>query len=149
LGGVNTYSYVDSDPLVRIDPDGRSWAVVGKAVAGAAINFSLQLLVNYEANGGDLEKAFKCVNLTSVGVAGAVSTVLPGFGSVSWTALKYATGWFGGASIDQVASSAGQFGLIGAPWKFGLGHAIGPHRIDPDCDCKDSGILGALHQIIY
>jgi len=64
-GGVNTYAYVESDPLRKVDPTGE-FGVWG-AVAGAVLDLSFQMLVE--------GRALKCVDWSDVALAGAAGAL--------------------------------------------------------------------------
>jgi hypothetical protein len=122
-------------------------------LASAALNVVIQVAVNYEANGNDLKQAFKCVNANSVLSAFVVGAFLPGFGATAGVSFKALTGLFGGATGQEVATTASGFAL-GSAVKYVMTNTLneknGPDVADPcGCNKSNSGIGTALHNFIY
>ncbi|GIK35998.1 MAG: hypothetical protein BroJett010_25570 [Gammaproteobacteria bacterium] len=85
-GGLNTYGYVDQNPLTRSDPTGEFWNIV----AGAGSDLAWQLLVD--------EKSWDCIDWTSVAISGVTGGAVGrlfragGFATRGWQAFNK-TGW--------------------------------------------------------
>jgi RHS repeat-associated protein len=66
--GPNTYSYVGSNPLINIDPNGE-FGIVGAAI-GAGLDLGIQMVIQ--------GKSIDQVNWYSVGISAAAGLLLPG-----------------------------------------------------------------------
>lgn len=72
--GLNLYAYVGNDPVNFRDPSGEFANFLIGAIAGAAIDYGIQVTGNLAA-GRSLSESFTDVNLASVGVAAAGGAV--------------------------------------------------------------------------
>ncbi|HXA47237.1 MAG TPA: RHS repeat-associated core domain-containing protein, partial [Burkholderiaceae bacterium] len=146
-GGTNYYAYVGGNPISNTDPDGRELV---SGLISAALNFTLQTAINYEANGGDLRQALKCVNANSVLSAFIVGAILPGAGATIGVGVRYLAG---SAASSELESTATLF-AIGSLTKYGLtktlDHHYGPAVVDPcGCNKSNSGAGAAIHKFVY
>jgi RHS repeat-associated protein len=98
-GSFSLYQYVDGNPLNYVDPNGLSWALLGKAAIGAAVETGMQAINNYR-KGCDVFDVDN-YNWWMVGISAATSMVAPGWFSIG----KEAPG-----SIGAIRNLAGQLG---------------------------------------
>jgi RHS repeat-associated protein len=147
-GGINLYGYVGEQPTKYIDPQGDILQFLVPGIISAGINFGIQMGANFYANGGNLGLAFKCVNWTSVGVAGLVGMFAPGLGAVGGAGFSWL---IGGGNATEVIRNFTLYAFLGVPYKFGLDQLFGSHRIGGDCECTESnaGLSAAIHHATF
>jgi hypothetical protein len=74
-GGINTYAYVNGNPVSYVDPTGE-FGIPG-AIGGAIVNSSIQFGLNYFVGGGSLLDAARCMDLRKVITSAAMGFVGP------------------------------------------------------------------------
>ena len=143
-GGSNPYVYAGANPLRYVDPKGTELV---SAIISAGINIGLQTAINYEANGGNLSQALKCVDPNSVLAAFAVGFFLPGAGATIGTTAKWAIGRAGGQEVEDAALSWAFGSAIKLPIVKGLDGLNG--RASCECSKTNTGVVAAVRQMIY
>jgi RHS repeat-associated protein len=81
-GGMNWYGYAIGDPVMRVDPNGEFWFLIGAAIGGG-LDYAAQVAGNY-ASGQSGADAWTNVNVISIGIsagAGALTGGIGGFAS--------------------------------------------------------------------
>lgn len=90
-GGSNWYAYCGANPLLRADPEGEFWFIVG-AIIGGGLDYAAQVTSNY-ASGKTGSAAWTDVNVTSIAISAGAGAI---------------TGGIGGAVSKQVVTVGGR-----------------------------------------
>ncbi len=98
-GGMNWFAYCGGDPLMRIDPDGELWFLVG-AVIGGGLDYAAQVAANY-ANGQSGSSAWTNVNVTSIAISAGAGALTGGIGGM---ASKQVATIGGRAAVNAIAN---------------------------------------------
>ena len=134
IDGANIYAYATSSPIMNTDREGRFGP--GGAVVSMMINAGFQFGENYLADGHDFWRGARCINVTSVIVAGGVGFVLPGGGEAAKSFIAALTGTGSGL---QAGSNIILFSFIGLPYKTLTNEFLPPFRFGSSCECTGSG----------
>lgn len=149
-GGLNTYGYVEQDPLLRSDPLGL-FGPLG-AAAGGAISAGVQFAVCQKL-GGSFQTCMKCINLADVAISMAMGAVAPtwlgnvGKGIFNLNKTRSALTAAGGPAMGRMAGVAvagdatkaamatgfGFIGKINVPSiQFGCEDECSKYRLSPE-----------------
>lgn len=80
-GGMNWYGYCGGNPLMRVDPDGKFWFLIGAAIGGG-LDYAAQVAGNY-ANGQSGAAAWINVNVTSIAISAGAGALTGGIGGAA------------------------------------------------------------------
>ena len=79
---ASPYCYVENNPISRNDPDGRIWDKIIGAVAGAAVEYTGQVIANSVRDGGfSVENLYQNIDSGDIGLSAAEGALTSG-GSV-------------------------------------------------------------------
>jgi hypothetical protein len=75
---MNWFAYCDGDPIMRSDPNGEFWFLIGAAIGGG-LDYAAQVTANY-ANGQTGSAAWTNVNVTSIAISAGAGAITGGIG---------------------------------------------------------------------
>ena len=105
----NGFSYVYNNPIVYVDPSGMIVpAIVGAVIAGAVIAGGIDLIVQYNRNGG----SFKCFDLKEFFVAMGAGAVAGVVAFVAWEAILPVMETFIGEGLSSYLVTGAFTGLF-------------------------------------